>query len=226
MTNINDARLQNIRRLNKNGRISINLGCANPLAFSPIIAYGVDALLEAKSQYESLVADRMPWDFKHKINDYLGPGITLCSTTGCDPNIEFSVPGNIHFGFVSREAGYSGVVTHIGAGYAEIDDPVHRKDPSDPDYRPYDGKFGLAVGMLGLSLNVGDNPLDHQAVQFGIHLYNSYGHGLTLGQFRQELSGYMNRLDHKLPTGRPVQKWIADQWPYRVGFFEPEPPSP
>ena len=86
---------------------------------------------------QSLVADRKTWDFKHKIKTLLGEGITLCSSgKPCDRDIEFSVPGNVNYGFIAAEAGYLEFVITYGAAKAEADDPSHRKAPSDPGYAP------------------------------------------------------------------------------------------
>jgi hypothetical protein len=154
----------------------------------------------------------------------LGRGITLCSSLGCQKDIEYSVPGNIHFGFVAREGGYHGVVTHIGAGYAEISDPAHNpKSQFFKDLYEPEGKFGVVVGAAGVSLNLGDDPEDHQAIQFGIHLYNKYGHGLTYRQFKQELGSFLSAFATNLPDPRSVETYIAVDWPYWVGYFEPNP---
>jgi RHS repeat-associated protein len=243
MRNLNDSRLQDVRGANRAGDIGFLLGTGaftfgcftvNPLL---VLAGGVvdvtalGAYGSAAFQFGELVGDHRPWDFKHRIDALLGPGITLCGSSGCEPDIEFSVPGNIHFGFVAREAGYAGVIVNVGAGYAEITDPSHR-DPSHPDYSPYDpeSKFDPVIGPNGislLSLNFGDDPKDHQAVEFGIHLYDRYGNGrgLTLPAFKQELSRYLPYpyFAERTPSPRPVPADIADDWPYWVGYFQPSP---
>lgn len=225
--NVNDPRLQNVRAANEAASTARDIGAGVIGCSSPILV-GAGLFIEAGAggvylaaglQYQALVGDHKPWDFKHQIRHLLGKGIALCSTVGCEFDIEYSVPGNIHFGFVSIQAGYSGAVTHAGAAGAEMKDAF-----SDPE-RDYDprGKFGVYpdFGGLGLSINVGDDPFDHQAVQFGIYLYNKYDRSLTLGQFKRELGSFMNRFDRDVPDDDPVSPDVAARWPYPVGFFAP-----
>lgn len=226
-TNVDDPRLQNVRAANEAASTARDIGVGVLGCSSPILA-GAGLIIEAGAggvyvaaglQYYALVGNRQPWDFKHRILEELGRGITLCSTVGCEFDIEYSVPGNIHYGFVSIEAGYGRVLTHAGAAGAEMYDAF--RDP-ERDYKLLDN-LGVYpdVGGLGFSLNVGDDPDDHPAVQFGIYLYNKYDHSLTIGQFRRELGLFMNRFDRDVPTDRPVESSVAAQWPYPVGYFAP-----
>jgi hypothetical protein len=71
------------------------------------------------------VKDRAKWDSKHEIRRLMrGESIILRDERGYDW-YEYSIPGNVHFGFVGRAAGFSGFELHGGAGYAEITDPAH-----------------------------------------------------------------------------------------------------
>ncbi len=221
MHNINDPRLQAVRRANETGHdrliigtASIGLGCSLPGASVQVA--GLFSYAAAQVQYINLVADQKPWDFKHTIKSFLGEGITLCSSTGCNNHIEYSVPGNIHFGFVSGEAGYTDLLTHAGAGFAEIIDPAHYKGDS-----PYTGKFEHVKTPWGNNFNLGDDSLDNKAVQFGLYLYRVYGRRLTYTQFTQELASALDIFAQKIPDPRPVRQSIADDWPYPVGYFAP-----
>lgn len=141
------------------------------------------------------------------------------------------MPGNIHYGFVAREAGYPGQIVHAGAGVAEIFDPAH--DPGQArqrgvPYTPYEGKVGCSAGPwcfgpFGWSLNLGDEPRDHQAVQFGIYLYDKYagGRGLTFMQFQMELVNALPHFAQRAPNPRPVLGAVARDWPYWAGYFRP-----
>ena len=72
-----------------------------------------------------LVKDKAKWDFKHKIrNELQTESVLLRHGTGYRW-YEYSIPGNIHFGFVGRAAGFSGSALHLGAGFAEVTDPAH-----------------------------------------------------------------------------------------------------
>jgi hypothetical protein len=238
-TNLDDPRLQSVKRENvaANARLTIGtsvtaigLGLANPLligagVIGDIGAY--NAYQSARKQFSDLVADRQHWDFKHKIERDLGPGITLCSNWRCGGDVEYSVPGNVHFGFVAREAGYAPNIVHLGAGYAEITDPSH--DPKSPYFKePYTpfGKFSARLTRDGLVLNLGDDPQDHWAVQFGMRLYDKYANGrnLTYLAFQQELSIGLIGFARRAPHPRPVRDHIASQWPYPLGLFDPTTP--
>ena len=234
--NLDDPRLQAVKQENMaaNTRLTvgtsvtaIGVGLANPLligagVIGDIGAY--NAYQSAGKQFSNLVADHRPWDFKHKIERDLGPGITLCAHWRCDGTVEYSVPGNVHFGFVAREAGYAPNIVHLGAGHAEITDPSH--DPKSPyfkeRYNPL-GKFSARLTREGLVLNLGDDPQDHWAVQFGMRLYDKYANGrnLTYLAFQQELSIGIIGFAKRAPRSSPVDESIASQWPYAPSFFDP-----
>jgi hypothetical protein len=218
--NLDDPRLYAVWRENQ-------LGNANSLVtvctiFNPITslaAAGFYAL--AARHFGALVGDHKPWDFKHQILTRLGPGITLCSNGGCKNDVNYSVPGNIHFGFVAKEAGYAGLAIKAGAAEAEITDPAHFYPPTDPRYHPYRGEFPYSVGPDGVDINLGDAPGDNRAAAFGIRLYEKYGRSLTLDAFRQELNSAFPGFDSDSPDPRPVKESDAQNWPYPVGYFNP-----
>ena len=232
-TNIDDPRLRKIRNLNVGATIASGAGViatgagictVNPAAMGVgaiAIGGGIHLFQDARQMFAELVGDRKIWDFKHTIEARLGEGITLCSRRECQDNIEYSVPGNIHFGYVAGEAGYSDMITQLGAGHAEITDPAH--DPNSPHYTgPYEGKIGFMSGAGGLGFNFGDDPNDWQAVQFGLHLYNRYRGGLTMLQFKRELARYMDNFSHHSPDNIEVASDVATQWPYPLGYFTPK----
>lgn len=182
------------------------------------LSYGVGFI-----QYYNLVGPSKIWDFKPKITEYLGNGITLCSREGCDHRIEKSVPGNIHFGFVSREAGYSEFETEGGAAFAEGIDSSHRLDPKDPDYSPYRPYFGWYGSRYGLGFGLGDAQADNRAVDFGVKLYDRHanGRGLTFATFQMQLEYGIMYFQNTDPSAFPVNDNIARNWPYWPGFFSP-----
>jgi len=234
MANLDDPRLQFVKGANKAGDASLLVGgvttvggCAtgNPLiaiAGGAILAAAAGSYAVGGNQFSELVADRKPWDFKHKIKELLGPGVTLCASDVCKQGIEYSVPGNIHFGFVAKEAGYLGFQVLAGAGYAEFRDPAH--DPELVEYQPYAGGFSISISLSGVDLNLGDDPVDTQAVAFGMRLYQRYGRSLSLNIFRQELSSVMPQLASFRQDRNPVSSTVADKWPYEVGYFDPTSP--
>lgn len=236
MHNLDDPRLQYVKQSNLTGDAALVVGggvliagcaTANPLialAGGATIAGAVGAYVLAAKQFNDLVADHKPWDFKHKIKDRLGVGITLCSGAGCQTNVEYSVPGNIHFGFVAKEGGYLGYQVLAGAGYAEITDPAHnpqRAKEVGVEYTPYAGGFSISISSSGVDLNLGDDPVDTQAVAFGMRLHRKYGRNLTLQTFKQELANALPSFATSNPDRRPVRPDFARNWPYDVGYFDP-----
>lgn len=159
------------------------------------------------------------WDFKDEIGIKLGPGITLCAGGACYRDIEYSVPGNIHFAYIGGAAGFFGVEIQLGAGVAERFDPAHI--PGSPEYvGPYEGVVDFGPTPLDPSTwNLGDDPLDHEAVTLGIQLWQKYQDRLTRAQFESELSGYISRLARHAPLSEPVSPDIAKDWPYPTGYF-------
>jgi len=224
--NLDDPRLKVVKDLNSNSILPTGTVRFGP--FGLVCTFNAGSILPApiaqllaRDQFNELVADRKPWDFKHKILERLGAGITLCSNVGCQSDLEYSVPGNIHFGFVAREAGYSESMIKLGAGNAEKDDPAHTYDPSDPRYTPYTGETHLSFGP---DLNLGDDPVDNWAVTFGIRLYNKYGRSLTRATLKLELATALPGVAKHQPDANPVDERIARKWPYPVGYFDPTKP--
>ena len=75
-----------------------------------------------------LVKDEAKWDSKHRIRSSFRGGESIRLTSSEGPTwYEYTVPGNIHYGFVGRAAGFSDTMLHAGAGNAEITDPAHKK---------------------------------------------------------------------------------------------------
>jgi RHS repeat-associated protein len=235
-TNVKDSRLELVTHLNTFSQVGVGGGavivaggvvCLNPIiagAGALTIAAGGLSFYGAKGAFSALVGDHATWDFKHRINDKLGKGITLCTAGGCQTDIEYSVPGNIHFGFVARQAGYAPAVIQFGAGDAEINDPAHtptRTPEGALQFTPYDGNWGIVNGPAGLTFNFGDNAQDHQAVQAGIYMYDHYGADVTYSEFLTALGMFLPVLDRQAPSPAAVKPEIASQWPYPVGFFDP-----
>jgi RHS repeat-associated protein len=221
MHNIDDPRLQFVKTSNQYGDYLLHMPCTELLSTTPYFA--------AAATFYYLVRDHGPWDFKHKIKDFLGEGITICSSGGCRKDTEYSVTGNIHFGFVAAAARFLATEIQAGAGIAEATDPAH--DPQKAvkagvTYTgPYDphGKFGpISVDSEGnWYLNLGDDPQDALASAFGISLYRKYGRTLTLDTFRNELQQVLPYLAAHEPRRGPVRSDIAKLWPYQVGYFNP-----
>ncbi len=117
----------------------------------------------------------------------------------------------------------------LGAAHAEITDPSHDPEKAaeaEVEYvGPYDpsGKFGWSWDS-GFSFMLGDDPLDHAAVNFGLMLYYKYGRNLSQSTFSQELAGALATVAHHAPSSNPVLEQVSRNWPYPVGYFDPTKP--
>jgi RHS repeat-associated protein len=185
-------------------------------AIAATVLHGV-----ALYEYSQLVKDGAIYDFKDETGIKLGPGITLCAGA-CYNDIEYSVPGNIHFAYIGGAAGIPGWEIQAGAGYAEVDDPAH--DRTSNQYSG-DYEFPPLGQMIGRTpwdpstLNFGDDPKDHEAVTLGIKLWENYEDRMTRAQFENELSSYISRLSRCAPNAEPVKEEYTRDWPYPVGYF-------
>ena len=197
------------------------------VAGQPIIAVGGGIVIVGGTAFEGTalyefaqqVKNGARWDFKDEIGLKLGPGITLCSSGTCFNDIEYSVPGNVHFAYIGGAAGFFGVEIQAGAAWAEVHDPAH--DLESPEYvGPYEGVVDFGPTPWDPSTwNLGDEPLDHEAVTLGVKLWEKYGTGMTHGQFESELAGYISGLSRCTPDPDPVPERYAKDWPYPVGYF-------
>jgi RHS repeat-associated protein len=230
MRNINDRRLQDVKRTNQNGnwafRGGVIMAVIGVVAGNPAVVIGGVGLSSSAGTFyamamvgfANLVGDKKPWDFKHEIRKRLGKGISLCSNRRCRNNVEYSVPGNIHYGFVAVEAGYWGLVVQAGAGWAEYRDPAH-KQPNNP--YTFNGKFRPVRTAWGVAINVGDDPIDTRAIQFGVTLYRKYNRHLSFNDFQRELDQGLGTLAVQTPDARSVARNDANAAPYPVGYFNP-----
>ena len=167
-------------------------------------------------QWRQLVRDRARYDFKHRILFELRETILFRTENGLPLWSEYSVPGNIFYGYVGRSAGFPGWTLHTGAGYAEAVDPAHEeiRNICDVAYLPPE-----RIPTLG------DDPIDYRGVQFGIDLWNKYGASLSLPQFRRELEQNYDKFapPPALPgySGIPDYPWKNPRggWPYAIGRF-------
>jgi len=165
----------------------------------------------AGTYWRALVRNNARYDFKHKILDQLGPTILFKG----DSNAtllwsEYSVPGNIFFGYVGSYVGFQGPVTHIGAGYAQAVDQIKKiRNICDiPHYLPPSTIWYL-----------GDNPTDYRGVQFGIDLWKRYGKSLTIYTLRRELEQNHHKFTPPPSIPTSPRKNLVKKWPYEVGDF-------
>jgi RHS repeat-associated protein len=178
-----------------------------------------------------LVKNKAKWDSKRQIKKVTsGESVTLHSSKGL-VWYEYSVPGNIHYGFVGRAAGFSGTTLHTGAGYAEITDPAHVelgeaccpqicKDIVDDPLITVNICIPLGCYYINPSWanTMFDDPGDYWNVEFGIRLYDIYRSQISYKQFQDYLalnSGWLTPAP-EIPSTR----FFISAWPYSVGYFD------
>jgi hypothetical protein len=109
--------------------------------------------LDAKAEFESVVADGMKYDVKDNMLEDLGRTIKISNNW-----YEYSTAGNIIYGFYGKEAGWSDFELYAGAGIAQYEDWKRGEGDLGPRRPPF----------------YGDTVDDHYAVKFGIYLYDNY----------------------------------------------------
>jgi RHS repeat-associated protein len=191
--------------------------------------------------WNSLVADKCKWDFKHAIWERLGDSIMLRHLAPPSGEAgyhwyEYSVPGNIFFAWMGMAVGLSDNFLHIGAGAAEMIDPVHQeRQDCDitrkvPIPNPVTGEPDTSVCINYDWLRTGlDEPGDWWNVEFGIRLYKTYGPHLSYTDFLSFLGsnggmltpGAIPRDEGSHNGGRPMPgtEGGVRRWPYEVGCF-------
>lgn len=138
---------------------------------------------------------------------------------------EYSIPGNIHYGYVGRAGGFSAFELHLGASYAEITDLAHR------ELLELLGKWFVNFHIdLGCLINIEfdryvnfewwgtgfDDPHDFAAVSLGIDLYDIGPYPSNIAYFGPFLTAYSAYLKH-MPD--PLYSFLNEAWPYPIGFF-------
>jgi len=192
------------------------------ISFYPGYLY-YDTLAQPTRIYDwyNLVKDGGRWDFKDKILDELETESTWLQTgeDGKGDWFEYSVTGNIHYGYVGRAAGFTTLDLHLGAGYAEIIDSAHAER----------GEQNFCIDILGVrkcgyfnnewSITYYDDPWDYNAVQFGSMLFDIFGWYIPVGGFVKLMGAYGHLLDRETPP-LDADTYKNLYWPYPVGHFD------
>jgi hypothetical protein len=113
------------------------------------------------------------WNIKLRIDEELGKAVTLCGIDTC-AWVDYSTPGNIHFGYVTAYSMIPLPVALVAGGLAE-------------SWDRYQDEIVPAMNPEWLE-TLYDNPDDFTAVLFGYFLYQKYGPTLTLAQLKSELT--------------------------------------
>lgn len=120
---------------------------------------------EASTTFLDLNTKFGEWDVKREM-EVLGEGITLCSSDACRW-VDYSVPGNILYGYVAASVGMPEDFSRIAGGILEI----------------LEGNFNPAFAD-----NAFENPYDSIAVGFGYDLFEEYGPDITNSEFSAALT--------------------------------------
>jgi RHS repeat-associated protein len=176
--------------------------------------------LEGGLLWRALVRDKARYDFKHRIEEELGRTVLLRGNDGTPLWSEYSIPGNIFFGYIGSYVGFAGWMTHAGAGYAEAAAPAHEPIRNVCD------RFYLNPEWWKTFF---DDPLDYHSVELGINLWRKYGETLNSEQLKAELENNYSKLAPppawpSLQSGTgaaPAYGWQNPRggWPYDVGRF-------
>ncbi|MDH5606783.1 MAG: polymorphic toxin type 44 domain-containing protein, partial [Anaerolineae bacterium] len=181
----------------------------------------------AATDWISLVKDGARWDFKDQIYDKMKKTIMLCHQVECEW-FEYSVPGNIHYGYVGRASGFSSGILHGGASYAEITDPSHREL-----IKMYGRWFvNLHIDFSDCDINIPnidiyanfdwwktgfDDTTDFASVELGSQIFDISGYSPSMSTYQNMLWLFSPQLDH-MP--KPSEFYSNPDWPYPLRYFD------
>jgi len=177
-----------------------------------------------------LVRDSAKWDFKHNIEERLQTESFIFQHEGGYDWYEYSMPGNIFYGYIGSAAGFSPQMLHLGAGYAEVKDPDHvkRGESCCPDLctiaDPLAGG-GMCIALGCYYFNPAwkdtqyDDPMDYQAVEFGIRMYAATQGRISFSLFQTFLSNNRSSLTKGNPVSKSLWKEVYDDI-YKPGYFD------
>jgi RHS repeat-associated protein len=136
--------------------------------------------LSAYVAFRELEGSEKVWDIKVGIKRELQTdGVILCGNGHNCKWVDYSTPGNIHFGYIAYRAKINYFVAAVAGGVLE---------QIDLD------KQGLPLELLYCFQNAFpgqcDNPQDQAAVDFGYMLGEKYKNGISDAQLRMELNTY------------------------------------
>ncbi len=127
---------------------------------------------------------------------------------------EYSVLGNILYGYVGMQAGFTEWELRLGAGYAEARDPENSAKRNWPAIHP------IAYLPAERHDYWYDDPNDYAAVSMGIELSKRHGSNVTLQAFQALVAEYHDLLALGAPSYGPVE---GPGEPYRAGHFDNRP---
>jgi len=162
---------------------------------------------QAVDAFVGLVGPNARWDFKEQMRVLLGgDSVRFCGQTRGRVCmwLHRDVPGNVHFGYIGRAAGFLPVELHLGAGLFQL----------LGDARTYARPWSYF-----------DDPRDAAAVEVGIRLFAYAGTGtLSPAMVGNSLLFHRTSLRSSGPATSPYVEYPypQDQWgtQYPTGFFD------
>ncbi|MEM9774361.1 MAG: RHS repeat-associated core domain-containing protein [Chloroflexota bacterium] len=80
---------------------------------------GMAGLVSGMSSLNDVAQSDAIWDIKVPIANEIGTAVTLCGVASCEW-VDYSVIGNIHFGFVAGALGVPKFISNAAGGYIEV----------------------------------------------------------------------------------------------------------
>lgn len=159
--------------------------------------------------FRNLVKDGARWDIKDEMRFQLDSrSFRLCSRQACGW-YEYSVLGNILYGFTGAEANFAEWEIRVGAGYAEA------RDPENADKRNWPSAGPVAYLPPGRRPYYYDNAQDYHAVGAGIEMSRRYGADVSIREFQALLVDYGEGL-----AKGTLNEGDVPGWPYVSGQFD------
>jgi RHS repeat-associated protein len=191
------------------------------ISFYPGYLY-YDTLIQPTrvADWINLVKDGGRWDFKDRIQRELGDNVWLqTGGNGAGGWFEYSVTGNIHYGYVGRAAGFTALDLHLGASYAEITDPEHAERGEQNFCVEFFGVRKCGYFNPAWRITFYDHPLDFNAVEFGSMLFDIFRWHIPVQAFANLIGAY----GHLLAQGStPIDlgSFVNPSWPYPLRYFD------
>lgn len=149
---------------------------------------------------------------------------------------DYSVPGNIHYGYIGLAAGIPEWLLHLGASKAEITDPSHEVDVENVVGLWYANLHGdIAIDCI-FELNVEyhwyqnfewvgslfDDPTDWNAIELGAKMYRAYPGNLSFYGLVKHLTLEGETLDQasNVPPWEFINTRSGGGWPYSASRFD------
>ena len=149
-------------------------------------------------------------DIKLSIQRRIGPKIALCTSQFSCRWVDYSVPGNILFGYIREAIEAPKLVSDLAGGGLEFLDNVRNRIRGET--------FQWQIEWVW-SGSWGDNPDDYQGVTLGEELWKKHRDSVTRANFESLLRSYLYKLQAPINnTPNIAPKWEENR--YLPGDFD------